>query len=51
MQQELDKKNKKISEIQAEIENKEEENNRLYEELLEAKKDMDRANMQKKAQI
>ena len=47
VQQELDKKNKKISELSSEIENKEIENNNRYEQLLEAKKDMERMNKDK----
>jgi len=43
----LDRKQKKINEIQNEIENKEEENNRRYEELFEAKKEVDRTNKEK----
>lgn len=34
-----------------EIENKEEENSRLYDELYEAKKEMDRVNKEKMARI
>ena len=47
VQQELDKKNKKISELASEIENKEIENNNRYEQLLEGKKDMERMNKDK----
>jgi len=42
--QEQDRKNKKISELNQEIENKDIENSNRYEQLLEAKKEMERFN-------
>jgi len=50
-QQELDRKNKKIAELMAEIENKEIENKNRYDQLLESKKDMERMNQEKISQM
>ena len=45
--QEQDRKNKKIQELNQEIENKDIENSNRYEQLLEAKKEMERLNQDK----
>ena len=46
-QQELDRKNKKIAELVAEIENKEIENKNRYDQLLDNKKEMERTYQEK----
>ena len=51
IQQELDKKNKKIHDLSQDIENKEIENNSRYEQLLESKREMERNNKDKITQM
>lgn len=51
IQQELDKKNKKIHDLTQDIENKEIENNTRYEQLLESKREMERNNKDKITQM
>ena len=47
----MDRKSKKINELQAEIENKEQENHQRYDQLLESKKEMERFNKDKLDQM
>lgn len=43
----MDRKNKKIAELVAEIENKEIENNNRFDSLMDSKKEMERHNNEK----
>ena len=51
MTQELDRKNKKITDLESEIADKAVENNGRYEKLLEAKRDMENMNKERIKQM